>query len=242
MNFLAIGSLVILALANCKADHGSEEIILKQGGLSGTGTTTRYWDCCKPTCAWPGHVDYKSPVRSCEANGVTTIDPEVQSGCESDGRSYICTDQGGFAINSTLAYGFAAARFINTERNMCCACVLFTFQSDELKDKKMLVQVTNTGNAPESGTNLFDIAMPGSGVGYYTQGCTSQWHSDVSNWGDQYGGVREEADCYNLPKWLWDGCKFRFEWMKGVSNPPVSFVEVECPKKLLSISGCNPVS
>lgn len=34
----------------------------------------------------------------------------------------------------------------------------------------MLVQVTNTGNAPESQTNLFDIAMPGSGVGYYEEG------------------------------------------------------------------------
>lgn len=26
------------------------------GGVSGTGKTTRYWDCCKPSCAWTGKV------------------------------------------------------------------------------------------------------------------------------------------------------------------------------------------
>nr|ADU33334.1 xyloglucan-specific endo-beta-1,4-glucanase [Gastrophysa viridula] len=240
MQFLAVGSLVIVALATCSAEN-SPEIIQIEGGLSGTGPTTRYWDCCKPTCSWPGNVEYKTPVKSCAADGVTANDPEIQSGCEKDGHSYICTNQAGFVVNSTLAYGFAAARFIGTKRNMCCSCVLFSFQQEQLKGKKMLVQVTNTGNAPETGTNLFDIAMPGSGVGYYTQGCTSQWNSDVSNWGDQYGGVNSEADCYKLPQALWEGCRFRFTWMQGVSNPDVSFYEVQCPKELLDISGCHPV-
>ena len=27
---------------------------------SGTGTTTRYWDCCKPSCAWPGKAELAS--------------------------------------------------------------------------------------------------------------------------------------------------------------------------------------
>ena len=36
---------------------------------SGTGTTTRYWDCCKPSCAWPGKAELASgsnPVTTCD--------------------------------------------------------------------------------------------------------------------------------------------------------------------------------
>ncbi|KAG5878796.1 hypothetical protein JTB14_026060 [Gonioctena quinquepunctata] len=237
---LSIAALVFLAVSASCASRSVHDIRAIPGGVSGVGTTTRYWDCCKPTCAWPGNVEYKTPVNSCKADGVTTQDPEVQSGCVG-GESYICTNQGQYAVNDTLSYGFVAARFVGTKRNMCCACVMFSFQN-ELADKKMVVQVTNTGNAPETGTNLFDIAMPGSGVGYYKAGCTTQWNSDVSNWGEQYGGVWNEADCYNLPVPLQKGCVFRFQWMRGISNPPVSFVEVECPAEILAISKCDPIN
>ncbi|CAG9862504.1 unnamed protein product [Phyllotreta striolata] len=238
--------VIALALTLARAYASEENVVIKriEGGVSGVGTTTRYWDCCKPTCSWPGNVEYKKPVKACKADGVTANDPENQSGCVG-GQSYVCTNQAGYAKNSTLAYGFVAARFHDTTRNMCCSCVLFTFHTQwpsKLNGTQMLVQVTNTGNAPESKTNLFDIAMPGSGVGYYTQGCTSQWNTDVSDWGDQYGGVHEEKDCYKLPKKLWNGCLFRFQWMYGYSNPDVSFYEVECPKELIDKSGCTPVS
>lgn len=36
---------------------------------SGTGTTTRYWDCCKPSCAWPGKAELaagSNPVTTCD--------------------------------------------------------------------------------------------------------------------------------------------------------------------------------
>ncbi|XP_072377559.1 endoglucanase-like [Diabrotica undecimpunctata] len=238
-----ITSLLLLAAYAAASSLSNQNIVIKKipGGLSGVGTTTRYWDCCKPTCSWPGNVEYKKPVKACKADGENANDPENESGCIG-GQSYICTKQSGFEINATLAYGYVAARFHGTTRNMCCSCVLFSFQPQELANKKMLVQVTNTGNAPETNTNLFDIAMPGSGVGYYTEGCTSQWNTDVSSWGDQYGGVRTLQECYNLPQPLWEGCAFRFNWMLGYSNPAVSFEEVECPQELLSISGCDPIS
>lgn len=41
------------------------------GGASGTGTTTRYWDCCKTTCAWSGKATLASgsgPVTTCDIN------------------------------------------------------------------------------------------------------------------------------------------------------------------------------
>ncbi|KAG5878797.1 hypothetical protein JTB14_026061 [Gonioctena quinquepunctata] len=237
---LATASLAFLAVVVlCHSED--VHVNVKVGGVSGWGTTTRYWDCCKPTCSWPGNVEYKSPVRSCKADGVNTQDPETQSGCVG-GQSYICTNQAQFVVNDTLAMGFVAASFLNTKRNMCCSCVMFSFKN-ELAHKKMILQVTNTGSdAPDAGRNMFDIAMPGSGVGYYTAGCTTQWNSDVSNWGDQYGGVWNEADCNKLPAPLQAGCKFRFQWMLGVSNPDVTFVEVQCPAQLIAISGCSPVS
>ncbi|CAH1115094.1 unnamed protein product [Psylliodes chrysocephalus] len=222
-----------------------EEIRPVVGGISGTGTTSRYWDCCKPTCAWPGNVKYKKPVKACKADGSNANDPENQSGCVG-GQSYMCTNQSGYVKNNTLAYGFVAAKFVNAGgRNMCCSCVMFTFNTkypSPLNGKKMLVQVTNTGeDDPDADHNLFDIAMPGSGVGYYTKGCPGQWHNDVSVWGDQYGGVNSEAECYKLPKPLQKPCAFRFQWMSGYSNPDVSFYEVTCPKELINISGCSPV-
>jgi hypothetical protein len=38
---------------------------------SGTGATTRYWDCCKPSCSWPGKTTLaagSNPVGACDAN------------------------------------------------------------------------------------------------------------------------------------------------------------------------------
>jgi hypothetical protein len=34
-----------------------------------TGITTRYWDCCKPSCAWPGKAKVYRPVETCYKNG-----------------------------------------------------------------------------------------------------------------------------------------------------------------------------
>lgn len=33
------------------------EIQLIENGFEGTCTTSRYWDCCKPTCGWIGNDD-----------------------------------------------------------------------------------------------------------------------------------------------------------------------------------------
>ncbi|XP_023016321.1 endoglucanase [Leptinotarsa decemlineata] len=233
-------TLVVLAVCNGEEHH---HIKIIEGGIHGPATTTRYWDCCKPTCSWPGNIEYKKPVKACRADGVTAQDPENQSGCIG-GQSYVCTDQSMYAINDTLAYGFVAAGFSEstTLENMCCACVMFTFKDQGLENKKMVVQMTNTGKVGPEEHDMFDIAMPGSGVGYYTEGCTTQWNSDVSNWGDQYGGVRDEAGCYKLPKELLEGCLFRFHWMKGASNPDVYFQQVECPKELTDRTGCFPLN
>jgi hypothetical protein len=48
----------------------------------------------------------------------------------------------------------------------------------------MVVQVTNTGS--DLGENHFDLAIPGSGVGLFPQGCSKQFNG--ARMGNTYGG------------------------------------------------------
>lgn len=60
-----------------------------------------------------------------------------------------------------------------------------TFTSGPVNGKKMIVQVTTTGN--DLGNNQFDLAIPGAGEGS-TAGCTKQYNS-ADIWGAKFGGV-----------------------------------------------------
>ncbi len=70
--------------------------------------TTRYWDCCKASCGWPGKALVTNPVRTCAQDGVTPVDANTQSGC-TGGTAYMCNNQQPWNVSSTLAYGYAAA-------------------------------------------------------------------------------------------------------------------------------------
>nr|ALE71518.1 cellulase [Psacothea hilaris] len=207
-------------------------------GVSGSGITTHYWDCCKPSCAWAENLKDTSgtPVASCSADGSTKTSPSTKSSCLGGG-AYMCSNQQPTMVNSSFALGFVAASFSGgVDTNYCCACVKLSFQ-DALQGKQMIVQVTNTGG--DLGSNQFDIAIPGGGVGIFTEGCSSQWGTPSNGWGDQYGGVGSESDCAQLPDVLQPGCKFRFQFMEGVSNPGVTFEQVDCPSELSGITGCT---
>lgn len=200
-------------------------------GKSGSGTTTRYWDCCKPSCAW-SMSGITSPVKTCDindkplANGVT-----AQSGCNG-GTSFMCSSQAPWAVNDNLAYGFAA---VTASNPTCCSCYKLTFTSTSLKGKTMIVQATNTGN-DVSGTQ-FDLAMPGGGFGQF-DGCSKEWKATSSVWGAQYGGSNSNQ-CSEFPSALQKGCGFRWDWMQGQSNPNVNYEQVTCPAELVAKSGCS---
>lgn len=208
-----------------------------RNGRSGTGVTTRYWDCCKPSCAWPGKADVSAPVTACGLNGVTPADPNAQSGC-TGGDAYMCNDQQPFSINSTLAYGFAAASIAGSGKSQsCCSCMLLTFNDGPAAGKQMVTQITNTGS--DLGSNHFDIAIPGGGVGIFREGCKNQWGVE-NGWGETYGGVSSEQQCINeLPDPLKAGCEWRWDFLEGANNPSVSFVEIECPAEITAITGCK---
>lgn len=87
------------------------------------GKTTRYWDCCKGSCAWPGKANVNQPLKTCNKQDNPLTDPNAKNGCENGGGAYMCTDQSPWAVNDNLSYGFAAVKLAGgTEATWCCAC------------------------------------------------------------------------------------------------------------------------
>ncbi|PHZ09096.1 uncharacterized protein RHIMIDRAFT_263920 [Rhizopus microsporus ATCC 52813] len=208
------------------------------GGASGNGRSTRYWDCCKASCSWPGKADVTAPVDTCAKNGVSIVDDNTQSGCNG-GSGYMCNNNQPWAVNDNLAYGFAAAAINGGgESRWCCSCFELTFTSTSIAGKKMVVQVTNTGGDLGGADGHFDLQLPGGGVGIFN-GCASQWGAPNDGWGQRYGGISDASQCSQLPAALQAGCKFRFGWFKNADNPSVSFKEVTCPKEIVQRTGCQ---
>jgi len=202
------------------------------GGGRQSGATTRYWDCCKPSCAWRANIFGGNPVKSCAANGVTGVGENERSSCHNSGDAFACNDQQPFEINE-VGYGFAAGR-----PEWCCKCFQLTFNSGPVNGQTMIVQVTNTGSDVSS--NQFDLQIPGGGVGIYN-GCQKQWNAPAEGWGAQYGGVSSVDQCDWLPGPLKAGCKWRFGWFKGADNPTMTYREVRCPSVLTEKTRCNRV-
>ena len=63
------------------------------------GYTTRFWDCCKPSCSWPGNVSGGNPAVSCNQQNQTTSS-STQSAC-SNGSAYACYSFAPWAVSST---------------------------------------------------------------------------------------------------------------------------------------------
>ncbi|KAK8048775.1 putative endoglucanase type K [Apiospora phragmitis] len=98
--------------------------------LSGSGRSTRYWDCCKTSCAWSGKAAVSQPVTTCDNNNSPVANADAPSGCDG-GAAFACANNSPWAVNDDVAYGFAATA-IAAESATCCACfkyVLLTFLS-----------------------------------------------------------------------------------------------------------------
>lgn len=126
--------------------------------VSGTGQTTRYWDCCKPSCSWSGKATLSSgPVQSCDKND-NVISADTKSACDNGGSAYMCSNESPWAVSDSLAYGYAAVSIAGgTEASWCCACYELTFTSGPVSGKKLIVQATNTGG--DLGQNQFDLSV-----------------------------------------------------------------------------------
>ncbi|KAK6003173.1 hypothetical protein QM012_001018 [Aureobasidium pullulans] len=222
----SIKSIALLALAT-----GFASVV----NAAQTGKTTRYWDCCKGSCAWPGKADVSAPITTCDKNDNPLTDANTASACDG-GSAYMCSDQSPWAVSDDLAYGFAAANIAGgSEESWCCSCYKLTFTTTSIAGKTMIVQATNTGG--DLGSNQFDLAIPGGGVGIFNA-CTDEWNAPSSGWGAQYGGISTNT-CSTFPKALQPGCGFRFDWFENADNPEMEFERVECPAAIAAKSGCK---
>lgn len=130
--------------------------------VSGEAVTTRFWDCCKPSCAWKNKGPLSQPVESCGIDD-KPIGIEAGTGCNG-GTAYQCSGQQPWSVNDTFSYGFAGA-FIKPELTggkieeaWCCACYQLDFTSDPLKGKTMIVQASNTAYDVKT-ENRFSLAV-----------------------------------------------------------------------------------
>ena len=90
---------------------------------SGSGKTTRYWDCCKGSCGWAGKASVNQPIKSCDKSDNPLADMAAKNACDNGGSAYMCTNQSPWAVDDKLAYGFAAVKLSGgTESSWCCAC------------------------------------------------------------------------------------------------------------------------
>ncbi|KAK8104210.1 endoglucanase type K [Apiospora kogelbergensis] len=197
-------------------------------GASGNGRTTRYWDCCKPSCGWGLKTNSGKFVQTCDKSDGPLGGSDTKSGCDNGVSSgaYMCSNQSPWAVNETTAYGWAAVKLAGSnEQTWCCACYELTFTSGPVSGKKMIVQASNTG-------------MPGGGVGLFNA-CTNQYGAPPNGWGAQYGGVSSRSACDSFPEKLKAGCYWRFDWFAGADNPEVTFKQVACPAALTAKSGCS---
>ena len=186
-------------------------------GPETAGHSTRFWDCAKPSCAWPE----RSPdtVKACAQDGVTVLEAGAMSAMDG-GPAYACFDQQPY-VSSTdpdLSYGTAAL----TDDANCGKCFELTFADTAVQGKRMIVRIVNQGT--DVGAVQADIAIPGGGVGLF-DACTKQFGATP---GARYGGVSSVEECSALHPALQPGCRWRFEWFEGADNPTFVSREVSC--------------
>jgi len=229
-------------------------------GKNGTGWASRYWDGCKPSCAWTGNAG-GNPTKSCGNDGVTKLNADARNYCNDGGDSHTCYSQVPWAVNDNVAYGFAASH-TNSD---CGKCFRLTFKAssqhvantnalNHIKGKIMVVKISNIGGDVQ-GTQ-FDLMIPGGGLGAF-DGFTMQTgvNGSVLKSSERYGGfvsdcgggnqgngalstlqtcVKDKCNSAFTNADLKAGCNFYAEWAGAANNPQFDFVEVTCPTELNS--------
>lgn len=228
--------------------------------ISLSGFTTRYWDCCKPSCAWNQNSGGNT-ARTCDVSMNPITDANARSKCEG-GPATACMDQIPKVINDNLAYAFAAAP--GNGPNVCGKCFKLTFTGkgkyetklnhEKIKGKQLIVMANNIGY--DVANNQFDIMIPGGGVGAFN-GCNDilgtslgkQYGGFLSDCEEEVGWSKSEQEIYegrksclskkcnsafSGKKQALEGCLFLANWMEAAGNPLMESEEVECPAELKS--------
>jgi hypothetical protein len=215
--------------------------------------TTRYWDSCKPSCAWTANAS-GSPngaAKSCNISGGMLTDVNTRNACDNNptGTAYTCMDQAPWSACANVSYAFAASH----SNGDCGKCFQLQFRDngeggggDGLTGKNLIIMVSNIGG--DVGGNQFDLMIPGGGVGQFNalSNQISQLGGSNSDLGSQYGGFRDKCknDVACVQRMcnaafsdsrlsnLKAGCQWYVDWLKIANNPNVYAREMTCPDAL----------
>ena len=246
------------AVAATAGSSTCPNITVKNGGISGSGWASRYWDCCKPACSWSNHANGNYSKQCTDKGKVPNTDWSEGSVCDGGGSQMTCTSQSPFTIDGCDEIGFAFAAVPASNGGACGKCYQLTFDGKgkyttnanhkAIAGKKLIIMTVNIGT--DVGQGQFDIMIPGGGVGIFN-GCSS-----IMGWGDQgaqYGGLLSDCETetnYDPTKTLsclkekcnssfandseaMQGCLFLADFMHAAGNPTHNYVEVECPDVLV---------
>jgi len=228
------------------------------GGKTGSGWASRYWDGCKPSCGWSDNAG-GNPTKSCGNDGITKLNNDAKNKCMDGGDAHTCYSQAPWKVTDQVAYGFAASH----TNGDCGKCFRLTFKGttqhaansnalNHIKGKIMVVKISNIGG--DVGGNQFDLMIPGGGLGAF-DGFTMQTgvNGSVLSGSERYGGFVTDCDGGNEGNGalstlqtcvknkcasaftnadLKAGCDFYADWAGAANNPQFDFVEVTCPTEL----------
>jgi hypothetical protein len=209
-----------------------------------TGWASRYWDCCKPHCAWPNNGNEPS----CAINGTSHVSSTEGSMCANQGNAYVCNSEAPRAVSSSVSYGYVAV-----PNPQCGACYHIQFTgtshnggddpgSKAIAGKHMIVRVTNTGGDVQGGQ--FDLMVPGGGVGINPNTCPTQWGTTKEAMGPSHGGfltgcsgdhaakkacVRAKCNSVVPAGELRDACNWFVDWYQVANNPNFKVESIACP-------------
>lgn len=233
------------------------------GGVSGgeQGWASRYWDCCKQSCAWSGNAG-GNPVHTCDASGDNVVSEDSQSTC-SGGSSTTCNSFAPWTYSPEVAFGFAATHAGAGAQCGRCYKLQFTGSSHNggadpgsaaLNGKVMIVMATNIGGDVNADGQL-DLLIPGGGTGAF-YGCEAAWgvKKGDSALGAEYGGLRSGCSgdlsaikscvtnkCQSLfgshgLDEMYEGCMWYADWFEAADNPSFKSEVIDCPAELNSVA------
>ena len=245
-----------------KCPHYSQstcpEIKYVEGGMNGTGALSRYWDCCKPSCASEKAAEDGNAPRICDANMTRIFDYSAKSLCKG-GTATTCASHSPFLIDGCDDIGFAFGILPYSIPNDCGKCFLIEFNGEgafttkdthrSLKGKKLIIMGIHRGYIRD--TTTFELLVPGGGLGMLGK-CDGVFDGDL---GAKYGGhlsdCQDEAGMTDTVKSTTgrkkclirkcnevftgqarEGCLFHSYFLQAAGNPTLNFTEIECPKVL----------
>ena len=228
-------------------------------------SSTRYWDCSRPTCSWnPGSCSGAQQHPYCADNSGYSVG---QSG---QGKDYISLanqpyyDQATNTVYATAAVSGSLG--IGQQGGPACGKCYEAYVTNKCGNPYYVGGCNNSYNQNAAGTKLvimdtnfcpdqpacpltvqdknaadahyhFDIALPGGGVGGQNH-CQTLYN----NQNPTFMKANSISDCSNtsiIPTVLADGCKTYFNNLKQMDNPMIAFKEITCPNNVPSFNKLN---